>query len=575
MLKGEDKTKPHIYRLIRKWGVIVAIFFFLFLICSIVLLYAIDHSLYSPTENSFFRSDFVTARNVLVLIPHEDDEINLAYSVIDSFIQAGSNVTIAFTTNGDARTDPKVRIRETVQADAKLGAHSSNLVFLGYGDHIHNPPLFRGDATSVRTSDSGHTGTYGVNRFSDYHSMRFGKPAQYTLSNVQTDIRQLILDLRPDIIFVNDNDDHVDHVSLSIIFDTVMGKLLHEKVDYHPMVFKGFAYDYAWHGNNDFYQIPILSADHAWKPCSYNGCYQWNERVRFVISNQYLSYTLRGSKLYPVLQSYASQNAVAKESNLLNGDKVFWERRTDALSLSGKVTASSGKADLLNDFILEGYADDPLYNCWFPDGSDKNAIIHYSWDKPQDIGEIVFYDAPYPAGDVNAVRVTVNNEEPKLFTLTDTTGMPCRMSLVHQQVSSLSIELAATNHGKSGLFEIEVLPQRTVSTQWIKLKNSRDDFCYELPYPADQELTLSLYGYPTTPSEATATLWKGDQQLTAPKYNGSSFHVQPLHAGRYRLCVVSGSCTDEVILRIGDSMLWERGLQWLERHLWHVLSGNM
>lgn len=551
----------------RKWIIILVILVVSLILAGGFLIYAIDNSGYSDVENSVFASAFVKNRKVLILVPHEDDEVNLAYGVVDSFVGGGSDVTVAFLTNGDARTDPAVRNREAVRADALLGVPAENLVFLGYGDHVCNPPLYRSAPDAVRAGEAGRTRTFAVGSFTDYHTGRFGRAAAYTLTNVRQDLRALLLELRPDVIFVSDSDNHVDHVSLSRIFDSVLGTLLREQSDFRPQVFKGFAYDYAWHGNDDFYQIPLLSAAPAWMPASYNSCYRWGERVRFVMPREYLSYTLHGSKLYKVLRCYDSQNAYAKESRLFNGDKVFWERRTDDLALTATIRTSSGDASLLQDFILEGSADDPLEGCWFPDETDGQATLTFTWPEPKNIHELVFYDAPAPAGDVRAVRVSVNGGAPVEYTMPDGTGLPCRMLLGRAHVHTLSMEIVPAGNGPWGLYEIEVLPDREKSPQWIKLTDANGDFCYELPCPAGQALTLRLYGYPEAPAEAAATLRKDGQTLEPPVYKDGALTVPPLEAGRYRLRVTAGSCTDEVILRVGDPMLWQRGLQWLERRV--------
>lgn len=555
----------------RKWMRIAALLFSVLILAGGFLWYAMVHSSYAAVENSAFESAFFCDRRVLVLVPHEDDEVNLAYGVIDTFVRAGSDVTVAFLTNGEARIDPAVRNREAVCTAAALGVPAGNLVFLGYGDHISDPPLYRGAPDDVRAGEAKLTQTFAAGGFSDYHTARFGKPAAVTLANVREDLRALITELRPDVLFVTDLDDHVDHVSLSRIFDSVLGDLLRGHSDYRPQVFKGFAYEYAWHGNDDFYRIPLLSAAPGWMPASYNACYRWEERVRFVMPGDYLSYTLRGSRLYTVLRCYDSQNAYAKESRLLNGDKVFWERRADNLALTAAVTVSSGDATLLADFVLEGTADDPLEGCWFPDKADAQATVTFAWPSPQDIRELVFYDAPPPAGDVRAVRVRVNGGAPVEFTLTDGGGLPCRMALGREQARTLSVEMIPAGNGPCGLFEIEALPVRDLSPRWIKLIDANGDFCYELPCPAGQPLHLGLYGYPAAPVQVTATLWKDGQAFVSPVYEGGTFALPPLEAGRYRLRVTDGSCADEVILRVGDPMLLQRGLQWLERQIRKVL----
>jgi len=246
---------------------------------------------------------------------------------------------------------------------------------------------------------------------------------------------------------------------------------------------------------------------------------------------------------------------------------VFWERRADNLSLTTAITVSSGDAMLLADFVLEGTADDPLEGCWFPDKADTKATVTFAWPSPQHICELVLYDAPPSAGDVRAVRVHVNGGVPVEFALTDGGGLPCRMALDCEEVRTLTIEIIPAGKGPCGLFEIEALPARDLSPRWIKLTDANGDFCYELPCPVGQPLHLGLYGYPAAPEQVTATLWKDGQAVTSPVYEGGAFELPPLESGHYRLRVTDGLCVDEAILRVGDPMLWKRGLQWLERQV--------
>ena len=94
-----------------------------------------------------------SAKKVMVLVPHEDDEINLAGGVIEEYLKHGSEVYIVFSTNGDGdeRHDMSklgnVRIGEAIKALSVLGVPEKNIVFLGYGDgwdksgaHIYNAP---------------------------------------------------------------------------------------------------------------------------------------------------------------------------------------------------------------------------------------------------------------------------------------------------------------------------------------------------------------------------------------------------------------------------------------------------
>ncbi len=526
---------------------------------------------YTPVENSYFQSSFLKNKKVLVLVPHEDDEVNLAFGVIDAFTAAGSDVTIAFATNGDSRFDGGTRVAEAIRVDAMMGVPKDHIILLGYGDHTCNPPLFLSDPDALRPSEAGHHETYGLEGIPDYHTKRCGKAAAYTRASCEADLADLILTLRPDILFVSDTDQHVDHVSLSQMFDRVMGKLLRANPQYQPQVFKGFAYEYAWHGNPDFYRIPLASATQPWRASSYETAYAWQERVRFPLPDAYLGYTLRSSKLRTLLLTYQSQNAVVKQQNLLNGDRIYWERSTDVLW--GDVTASSGNAEQLQDFVLSDTEEAPLASCWCPAAEDRQPEIHIRWSQPQTIDSLVFYDAPSPGGDIEMVRVVDDTGRAQDYTLPDGSGKPCRMALHGLRTQSLTIRLLSWKGSPVGFSEIEVLPQRKQTLQWMQPTDQDDHFLYEYACPANQPVEMRLYGYPQTPETAQITLTpeNGGSLVPGATYQEGTIRLPSLHNGRYRMRVISGDCSAEVLLRVGDSMYWERFLQLFERKLGNYL----
>lgn len=51
-------------------------------------------------DNSFLNQS-ASGQKVLVIVPHEDDEINVAGSLMYHYVQSGAEVFCAFTTNGD------------------------------------------------------------------------------------------------------------------------------------------------------------------------------------------------------------------------------------------------------------------------------------------------------------------------------------------------------------------------------------------------------------------------------------------------------------------------------------------
>jgi LmbE family N-acetylglucosaminyl deacetylase len=555
----------------QRWIACIVIVLLLLAAAAAFVCKAVWHSGFTATEDSFFGSPFVTDKQVLVLVPHPDDEINLAFGVIDAFARAGSDVTVAFATNGDRHTSGAVRAAEAVKACALMGVPEENVVLLGYGDYMV-PPYFFLDADLVRQSDAGFTHTYGGNGILDYHTLRFGEPAAYTCANFEGDIRSLILDLRPDVIFAPDTDYHIDHVSVSQSFDRVMGRLLRENPDYRPAVFKGYCYEYAWYANDDFYNFLTLQSGVAqWNAAGYNTAFPWAERVRFPLPAEYLSYTLRSSKLHTLLKAYESQDAVSREGRLLNGDKLFWERRTDILWAD--VSATSGDASLLQDFLLGDTMEAPLKNCWMPDPGDAQPEIRFSWPSPQAVAELVFHDAPPAAGDVLRVRISDDTGFSADYALPDGSGMPCRFPMDGHPVRSLTVRVLESAGGAIGFSEIEILPERALDTQWIHLTDTEANFIYEYPCPAGQAFELLLYGYPAAPAQATAVVTRegSAERVAEIPYDGRSFAIPPLRAGRYRVVASGGGCASEAVLRVGDSMLTERIYRFIERKVSGIL----
>ena len=79
--------------------------------------------------------------------------------------------------------------------------------------------------------------------------------------SIKNDIKALLLDLRPEVIFCIDYDSHHDHRALSLLFEESMGEILRQNNnDYNPLVFKGFAYSTAFLAEPDFSASSFFSS---------------------------------------------------------------------------------------------------------------------------------------------------------------------------------------------------------------------------------------------------------------------------------------------------------------------------
>jgi LmbE family N-acetylglucosaminyl deacetylase len=167
----------------------------------------------------------------LMVAAHADDEVLAAGGLIHRAATTGANVWVVFGTNGDANrlaasiggkrlvprakdfiAEGELRQREAVQALERLGVLAERIMFLGYPD--------RGLLTlaSVR-SDPGrpYTSPYTKASASPY-AVSFRPHAQYTGSDVLRDIEDVMLLVRPTVVFTHhDADRHGDHKALNLM----------------------------------------------------------------------------------------------------------------------------------------------------------------------------------------------------------------------------------------------------------------------------------------------------------------------------------------------------------------------
>lgn len=264
--------------------------------------------------------------SALVLVPHQDDDLNVAGCLIDQMIAADVSVYVCFATNGDYDGMEQIRAKE-VQAVAKL-LHYKKVLYLGYGDGgIQQESLYFADEQTVLSSHAGYTETHGVFPFTDFHYEKYGCHALYTKANVRRDIKDAVLSVRADLILCIDNDSHPDHKLVSCLFDEVLQKIIAE-TDYRPLVLKKFAYLGTWHGRNDYFVrkanetecIDLKSGETS------NAClpHKWETRLRFAVTGNMLTPLFWNSILFKAYRKYKSQSGAAFFARCCNADAVYW-----------------------------------------------------------------------------------------------------------------------------------------------------------------------------------------------------------------------------------------------------------
>ena len=432
------------------------------------------------------KEPFFAGQKVMLLVPHEDDDINLMGGVLEQYIKYGSEVYVVFSTNGDGdkRFDMTqmgyTRIKEAIRVLTFLGVPEKNIIFLGYCDggwgksgyHIYNAP-----ENEVILSDSGRTQTYGIDSHPPYHENK-----SYTRSNLYSDIKQVIADHLPDTLFCIDYDTHNDHRALSMLFERVVGELV-RSIDYKPKVYKAYAYRTSWRAAEDYYDSENLTSSVNSYVDRDVQLYEWDNRVRLSVDTGSIARYLNQSKLYKALSLYASQSASERAVRIINGDKVFWERETTSLLYSADISVSSGDKEKLTDFMLldcdglTDHGDYPYDGVWHPSDDDTEKMIRVVFDTERYIEDIVLYDNPSLKDNIR--NATVETDDGMLLSTGKLKPSGTHVS-IKRSIRSFTIRIEDYEGEKYGLTEIEAFSGSDDSIRPIfKIIDNQDNFVYD------------------------------------------------------------------------------------------------
>ena len=536
---------------------------------------ALPDAHFASLETGFSESGLLRDQYVLFLVPHQDDDVNMAASTIEAYVQAGSEVYVAFLTNGDHDGLNSLRLTEALTCMEAMGVPQENTYFLGYGDGWQGAHLYDRAPDEPAISHIGRDRTYGLFGHEDLRTQLDGTPSLYTRANCLRDVRALVDLLFPDVIYCVDYDDHADHRMTSLLLEEALGQMLNEDPAYRPRVFKALTYRTAWNGPSDYYALPFRQT-----VCPQSSpyplvtpAYRWQERVRFPVLNGYAAYTKTASRVHALHEIYASQHAVVHSGNVANGDQVFFERATDSLLYRQRMTASSGDAALLTDFKLYDSSDLRAFTrfdrgVWSP--TDAQRTVRVTFDAPQDVNTVTLWDNPSESDNVLHAELLFSDGSCVQVPALDPLGAKNEISFdTKRGIEWIELRLTDVEGEKAGLTEWEAALKAAQPTQFIKLMDGNGDFLYEAPSQA--EMKLRLYAWPALSGNETFTLSvlrEGAGQ--AEKQSGLSADALAFRAqgnGTYRVrvtCEQDASLFDECVLRVGDPLRWQRFLQWFE-----------
>lgn len=456
-------------------------------------------------DNSFYDSQFKN-KKVMVIVPHEDDDLLISGQVLPSMYKNGADVRVVFATNGDKRVSAYTRQSEACNALEKLGIPREKVIFLGYPDGTQ---LYVGKKAFSFSSGWDHT--YAGKGFKDYHFDRFGTHAKYTAENMVDDIESVVLEYRPDYILAIDFDTHTDHRGVSISFEKAMERILKKEGGYTPKVLKCFGYSLAWKSKPDFYALNIKSTVMQDREKNNDPSYEtdvpqyrWNNRVRLPIDKKSLSHSILRCSEYKALSEHLSQYAYCYSERIINGDSVYWNRRTDSLTYNADISVSSGDASLLNDFRLIGVGNRTaglhvkLENCVSRfDKNDAQKTVTVKFDSPKTVSCVSLYDNFGLNSNILGGVITFSDGSKVEVPALNADGSETRVVFeTKHNITSFTFKVTEYE-GVAGLDEIEAFENADYDMGFslIKLKNAdTDDYIYNyLITPDEKSLNLGVY----------------------------------------------------------------------------------
>ncbi len=455
-------------------------------------------------DNSFYDSQFKD-KKIMVIVPHEDDDLLISGQVLPYMYKNGADVRVVFVTNGDKYYSAYTRQTEACRALEKLGIPKDKVIFLGYPDGTE---LYSGKKAYSFSSGVDHT--YAGKGFTDYHFERFGTHAEYTAENMVSDIENVILDYRPDYIFAIDFDTHTDHRGVSMSFEKAMGHILKSEKNYTPKVFKSFGYSLAWKSKSDFYALNIKSTVRQDREKNNDPSYEtdvpqyvWSNRVRLPLYNGSVSHSILRCDEYKALSEHLSQFAFCYSERIVNGDSVYWNRRTDSLVNDATVTVSSGDASLLNDFRLVNteqttWTHTKLTGCVSRfDQNDSRKTVTVTFNSPKTVSCVSLYDNFGLNSNILGGVITFSDGSTVDVPALNADGSETRV-VFEPKHNITSFTFRVTEYeGVAGLGEIEAFENadNDLGFSLIKLKNAdTDDYIYNYFIgPDDKSMNLGAY----------------------------------------------------------------------------------
>lgn len=466
------------------------------------------------SSSSFKYREFFNGDTVMVIVPHEDDEINVAGATIYGAVKEGLQIILVYVTNGDFQYKADIRYKEVKRMASIMSLPMENIHFLGFPDNSGKDLLATRDRVFINHAGFSEThGSYGI---IDYPTQYMGGPLSYTYNNLVLAIKDIIGRFKPSTIIAIDEDVHVDHQLTSIAVEESICKVVKENSNYTLKVLKSFAYDTDFESINDYYAMHLQSTvqNRAWIVADFlstnNPMLLWEDRIRIPVPPDCRSLSLVGNPMFRALGAHMSQSSYKHGPKLINGDQIFWQRRTDNLVLHATVTATSGNISKINDFLRYDSYDvtkkiaNPEDYTWIPDDTDQESTVTIRFDEPTEIKYINWFENVWFSNDIGqALQGTTIKTSTGLeinippYYYPHFEAFPYIKKYVFEQpitIDWISFTVMKPKGVMAGISEIEIYPPSNQAPTYCHIVCD-EQFSYDwIVYPGESLPSISVYG---------------------------------------------------------------------------------
>lgn len=309
----------------RKVLALIVILLGIFLVAGYFYVNTLDQYSFFPEINSSDR--------ILIFSPHPDDESLGTGGLIKRAVERNATVLVVEMTNGDImnpdqfksylhkinKTDYSSNIgdfrqNESINAIRALGLDQDNIIFLGYPDgglkplfedYWDNTTLFHMNTGSNQFNSSPYTRTYESN-------------APYYGANVEKNVKQIIEDYKPNMIFYPDDlDYHPDHYATNAFVRYAMIDTDFQGTSYTYLVHhKDWPRGICYPGTRYLVPDDITASDAQWLVNKLNNS---EERAK---DNAIYSYNSQMGDMRILLTSFIRKNEIYAQYPLIKIEKV-------------------------------------------------------------------------------------------------------------------------------------------------------------------------------------------------------------------------------------------------------------